>query len=848
MSAAIRNTLRCAAILLAMSPRALLAQQEAGAAEQRARERLREGVKTAAAKPAASARALGAIARPAATDPAPTLAASAPPVPAPATEATIMPGEAEFNECTKIPANRKIKLTLKKETDLADLVEWISGMTCKKFIIGSGLRSQQKVTIIAPEPISAAEAYRAFLAALNTMGLTIAPTGGYLRIVESKSAPKSTVDTFGAGAEAPVDERIITRLVRLQNIPISDVQPLIETLKSDYGVVTAYGPSNMLIITDSGTNLDRIMNILGELDTPGMGEKVWIIRLKYASASEVQALLGQIFPTQSGGARAAARATGGAKGAAAGAKGREAAGSEVVSKIIADPRTNLLVMVATEAAYLYASALVKKLDVPIEGGEGRIHVYPLENADAEELSQTLSGLAAGAGGGGAAPRTGERRAGTVQLFEGDVKISADKPTNSLVVVASVKDFFSLREVIRKLDIARRQVFVEATIMEVGLDKSRELGLQFHGAGTVGSGDDQSVILGGSILDQSSNSVLLNPLALMGLAAGVRGPAAEGSGELLGTPGGVDIPSFGVLLQALQTNNDVNVISSPHILTTDNEQAEITVGENVPFQGAFAGGGLGGLGGLAGQAGGAAGGLAGLGGLFPSVSVQRQDVALKLQITPHVNQSDFVRLEIQQEVSDIAAENFNGLGPKTSKREIKNVVIVRDQQTVVIGGLIKNRDSITVQKVPLLGDIPILGFFFRNQQKSVVKSNLLLVLTPYVIRDQSDLRRIFQKKMEERREFIERYTAFAQHDPEAVVDYRHKYGLLEEINRTAKEAEDEAAMLRAALRETAGIEEGPVELPPGTVGPGSDAPEAPASPPPPPHIPVTPMPLHPPPEP
>ena len=186
--------------------------------------------------------------------------------------------------------------------------------------------------------------------------------------------------------------------------------------------------------------------------------------------------------------------------------GAEAGGSEVVSKIIPDPRTNLLVLIATEAAYLRAAALVRRLDLPIEGGEGRIHVYPLENADAEELAQTLSGLAAGAGGGGAQPRTGERRTGSVQLFEGEVKISADKPTNSLVVVASVKDFFSLRDVIRKLDVPRRQVFVEATILEVALDKSRELGLQFHGAGTVGSGDNQSVILGGSILDQSSNSV------------------------------------------------------------------------------------------------------------------------------------------------------------------------------------------------------------------------------------------------------------------------------------------------------------------------------------------------------
>jgi general secretion pathway protein D len=758
--------------------------------------------------------------------PSPSPAASRPGAPAAETEAVVMPGEVEFNECTKIPAGRRIKLTLKRDTNLADLVEWISGMTCKKFILGSGLRSRDTVTVIAPEPITAAEAYRVFLAALNTIGLTVAPTGDYLRVIESKTAPRTTIDTYGSSDDVPNDERIVTRLVRLKNIPMSDVQPLVEALKTADGLVTPYAPSNTLILTDTGTNIERILKIIGELDTPGMGEKVHMIRLQFASATEMAALLEKIFGGQSSGGRAgAARAASPAKGAAA-TKGADS-GSEVVSRIIPDERTNLLILIATRAAYLHASELVRRLDVPIEGGEGRIHVYPLENADADELSQTLSGLAQGAGGG--AQRPGEaRRGGTVQLFEGEVKISADKPTNSLVVVASVKDFFSLREVIRKLDIPRRQVFVEATILEVGLDKTRELGLQFHGAGTVGSAGNESVILGGSILDQQSNSVLLNPLALMGLAAGVRGPPAEGSGELLGTPGGVDVPSFGVLLQALQTNNDVNVISSPHILTTDNVEAEITVGENVPFQGAFAGGGLGALAGAAGAA-----GAAGLGGLFPSVSVQRQDVALKLQITPHVNESEFVRLEIQQEVSDIAAENFNGLGPKTSKREAKTEVIVRDQQTVVIGGLMKNRDSITVQKVPLLGDIPILGFFFRNQQKSMVKSNLLLVLTPYVIRDQKDLRRIFQKKMDERREFIERYTAFSQYDPEAVIDYRHKHGLLEDINRTAREAEEEAAMLRAVRKQISAIDEGPVELPPGTVIQGGEAPPVDLPPPPPP---------------
>lgn len=747
-------------------------------------------------------------------------ALAAPPVPSTGPPQEGLPGEYEFNECTKIPAGKKIRITLKPDADLNDLIEWISSMTCKKFIIGSQVRSQ-KVTIISPEPVTAAEAYHAFISALEVMGLTIEPSGAYLKIIEAQQGKTSPVPTYGPDDEAPADDRIITRLVRLENVAVQDVQPILQTLKSRHGDIQVYAATNTLIVTETGSNMRRLEKILKELDVPGMGEKVWILRVQYASAQEIAEKLKEIFQAQTGpgGRPATPRATPG-KGAAKSAGGDESFIEAAPSKIIPDERTNVLIVVASEKAYVRIAALVKKLDISIEGGEGRIHVYPLENADAEELSQTLSGLVQGAAPPGGRKREGAPGgaggpSGAVMLFEGDVKISADKPTNSLVVVASVKDFYALREVVRKLDIPRRQVFVEATILEVSLDTFRKIGVSWHGAGVAGSGDSQTLIYGGNNAGQTLGPP--DPSVLVGLAAGARGPVVEGSGEMLGT--GIDIPAFGVLLQAMQTNNDVNVISAPHILTTDNVQAEITVGENVPFQGALLGGGLGGLGGLAGLAGqagaqGQAGGLGGLGGLLGGVSVQRQDVALTLKLTPHVNDSDFCRLEIEQEVSDIVAENFNGLGPKTSKRQTKTEVVVRDQQTIVIGGLIKNRESITEQKVPLLGDIPILGWLFKSRQRTVVKSNLLLVLTPYVIRDAQDLRRIYEKKLHERRDFIERYTAFADYDPEAEIDYRHKRGLLEEINRTAIAAAEEAAQVREAMRETMMVEEGPVELPPG----------------------------------
>src|SRR5256714_5008867 len=335
-----------------------------------------------------------------------------------------------------------------------------------------------------------------------------------------------------------------------------------------------------------------------------------------------------------------------------------------------------------------------------------------------------------------------------------------------------------------------QVFVEATILEISIDKTRKLGVAWHGGSTLQTGSDQSLLFGGSEPSSDVNSILFSPAALSGLAAGLRGPAIPGADKILGLPPGTSVPSFGVFIQALQNNGDVNVVSMPHILTTDNEKATIQVGQNLPFPGSLGGFPTGGATGATGALPGASFGF--------GTSVQRQDVALKLEITPHVNDSDFVRLEIDNELSDVSNPNFNGLGPATSKRTVKSVVTIRDQQSIVLGGLIKDSVSQTVNKVPLLGDIPILGYLFKSTSKTITKQNLLIILTPYIIKDPADLRRIFERKLRERREFMERYSAFRdEKDYEAEVDYRRKRGLLEEVNRTAIEAEEEATEMRNA---------------------------------------------------
>ena len=721
-----------------------------------------------------------------------------------------LPGENEaLHECHKYPPNKKFKWELRGEVDLMALLNSISPMMCRPIIVPGSIR-QSKVTIIAPDTVTAPEVYRMFLSSLETMGLTVQPEGKVLKIIESNRARESAIPTYGENSNPPTQDQFVTRLLRLEHVSPDEVKVVLDRLKSRDGDITSYAPTNTLVITDLASNIRRMENVVNQLDVPMGGEKIWVIKLHTVSATDMASMLSSIFNVGKGGAPApaAGKRPNLAGGAAAGVTGPP--GSDLsVSQIIPDDRQNLLVVVSTENAYRRILALVKRLDQltvrPGENASELVHVVPLENANADDIAGTLGGLGAavsrGSSSGGTsaggrpsapAPAGGASQGSKTGLFEGDVRISSDKPTNSLVILASGRDYITVRDLIRQLDQPRKQVFVEATILEISIDKTRKLGVAWHGGTTLNTGNDQSLLFGGSEPSQDVNSILFSPAALSGLAAGLRGPAIPGADKILGLPPGTSVPSFGVFVQALQNNGDVNVVSMPHVLTTDNEKATIQVGQNLPFPGSLGGFPTAGVPGATGT-GALPGATFGFG-----TSVQRQDVALKLEITPHVNASDFVRLEIDNELSDVANPNFNGLGPATSKRTVKSVVTIRDQQSIVLGGLIKDSVSETVNKVPLLGDIPILGYLFKSTSKTITKQNLLIILTPYIIKDPGDLRRIFERKLRERREFMERYSAFRdERDYEAQVDYRRKRGLLEEVNLTAKEAEEEASELRNA---------------------------------------------------
>ncbi len=748
-------------------------------------------------------------------------------------------GEKEFNSCKKFPANRRIvKLNMKPDTDLGDLISWISSITCKQFVLpGTIPANSKKVTIIAPQLITPEEAYRLFLSALDSVGLTVSPSGKFLRIIETPRAKTSPIPMYD-GSEVQQGEAYVTRLVRVENADVNEVAQVLGRLKGEQGDVIVFAPQGALIITDTSANIARMMSIVRELDQSGTGEKIWIVEIKNTAATEMAQKLGEIFQVaQLGGKGRAPAAAPPAPGNKQPPKVGDLTSEMMVSKIIPDERSNQLIVIANERAYARLLTLVRKLDVPLESGDGRIHVYYCENANCDELAQTLgavTGVAvAGAAGGrtrtrgGAAPAAPPPTPGAAPgqgpsfLFEGEVRINFDRPTNSLIVVSSLKDYQSLRRVIERLDSPRKQIFVEALILEVTLDKNRELGGSFHGAipwNPFNQSSGTGLGIGGFMPSKT-----LNPASLLGetMLAGVLGPVLspdQARSLGFGATSTLDIPSFGVLVKALQSNNDVDVLSNPHLLIMNNEEGEISVGSRIPFPVSTIGlgGGIPGAGGANPLAG------LGIGGLFPQV--QREKVALEMKLVPHVNEHDIIRLEVDEKISEVAPGASN-LGPSTSERTAKTIVVAKDQQTILIGGLMSDKVINSVQKIPLLGDIPIIGFFFRDTTRHVVKTNLIIALTPYVIADQTDLRRVLEKKMKERREFVERFGGEERPNPEAQVDYRRKRGMLEEINRAAREVEEEDQAEQDIREKLESDHSGEIESPSPPAGPSAPQPGA-----------------------
>jgi len=666
-----------------------------------------------------------------------------------------------------------------EEADLNELVKAISNITGRRFIYGGKLR-QIKATVYSPDKVSVQEAYSAFLSILETNGLTVIPHGRFLKIVETPGVVTQTTPVYGAGTAVPAEDRFLTRLYRVSNVDANEAANVLGKFKSKEGDITVYPPGNLVIMTDTGSNVQRMIRILEDIDVGGAGDQIWFEPVHYAGAGDVATKLNEILDLKGG----------------AGGKGGKGGAGAPGARIVADDRTNSLVITANQPDYMRLLELIKRMDVP-QSGEGQMHVLPLQHAGCKDLSGTLNQLLGGTAG--RSPSGGSARRGatsappvpgsTEDIFEGQVKITCDEGSNKLVVTSSLRDYAALRSVIDELDQPRRQVFIEAVIMDMNVDRTNDIGVRWHlGApfdANIAETTDPGLVYGGNDLLTSLGAPASPTLAnqLGALALGVRGPTINNASNLLGT--GITIPAFGVIMHALATDSDSNVLATPHILATDNIPATIEIGQNIPLQ-TNVGGGLGSLLGAAG-AGGATGGLGGLGGLGMlggGFGAQRQDVGIKVEVTPHVNDSDQVRLEIDEGISEAGAPLQGSLGAiPITKRNAKTTLVVRDQQTVVIGGLMREVETNGRTKIPILGDIPVLGALFRTTKTVKQKTNLLLVLTPYIIRDQDDLRAIFERKMQERQEFLDRYFVFGDSAWEPPKDFSRANGLVEDIRQS-----------------------------------------------------------------
>ncbi|MGB5810094.1 MAG: type II secretion system secretin GspD [Polyangiales bacterium] len=690
-----------------------------------------------------------------------------------------------------------------EEAELPDLVRLISNMTGRRFILPSKLRAI-KATVFAPTKVTVAEAYQAFLSVLEVNGYTVVPAGRYLKIEELAGVERSTIPLYEDGSNVPASDRFVTRIHHLENVSAEDITNLLSRFASREANLTSYGPTNMLILTDTGANIRRMLRLIAAVDLPRSGTQTWIEPVHHANASDLAARLLEIFPAEgaSAGPKKPAPRTSPAAKKAAGVPSiiGETTGDSALRNIIADERTNSLIIISTERAYLRILEMIRQLDVPLEG-EGRIHVHYVQHGAAADIAGALTALvgasnpqpARGAAGRNAAQRQAATQAVSGSLFEGSVAVTAYEPANALVITSSLHDYTALKRVIERLDAPRKQVFIEAVVMELGVERTSELGFAFHG----GAGNfptDGSLTVAGF---NAPSSIDLTQNNLTGLALGVRGPTIENSQQLVG----FSVPGFGVVVTALASTGDADVLSTPHIIAIDNTEAEISVGENIPLQtngvapGTFAG--LGGLGaiGAAGQGGQDLGALAGLGGGLGSVA--RQDVGTTIRVVPHINANNEVRLEIEEEISEQGATSGTLGVVSINRRTARTEVMVRDQQTIVIGGLMRDAIQNTEDKVPVLGDIPILGALFRKTNKSKRKTNLLLILTPYIIRDPGDLREIFERKMQERQQMIDRYFVFGEDKFTPHIDYSRTRGVVSEIINEIDTVEEEIRLAAAA---------------------------------------------------
>ncbi len=561
-----------------------------------------------------------------------------------------------------------------KDADINTVIATISEMTGKNFIVDP--RVKGKVTVISAQPMEAEDIYQVFLAVLNVHGFATIPGKNVTKIVPEVNAKQDAIPTI-IGRNHLEGGQFVTQVIAVNNVAAAQLVPILRPLLPQEAHLAAYAPTNVLIASATKANIERIVGLVKRIDLSSETEAE-LIPLRHASAAEIERILNSLQQ-------------------AGGAKGVAAPGDEV--KIIADSRTNSVILSGDKSKRHQLKKIIKQLDTSLESN-GNTRVIYLRYAKASDLANVLNGV-----GKSIVEDKGGAKAKAAGASGTQLNIQADESTNALVINAPPDVIRDLESVIRQLDVRRAQVMVKAVIAEVGTDTAMELGIQW---GVDGSANSSPV----GLVDFNNT--------ISGLAQASQGLSAPPSLNGLTVAAG-DFSSnafnFAGLLRALGGDSNNNIISTPSLMTLDNEEAEIVVGQTVPFlTGSYTSTG---------------------GGSTPEnpfQTIQREDVGLSLKIKPQINEGDAIRMEILQEVSSISLSSVSASDLITNKRSVKTTVMVDDGQVLVLGGLIEDQLVESEQKVPLLGDIPLLGWFFRYQSNKKMKKDLMVFIHPKILRD------------------------------------------------------------------------------------------------------------------
>ncbi len=644
-----------------------------------------------------------------------------------------------------------VSLHFPEPTDIKDIITAVSLWTGKNVILDDSAVGSSKIRMISPKKITKVEAYQAFLSALSLLGLTTVETGKVIKIIRTNQVNNANIKTFVGSNWTPMTDEYITQIIPLKYVKVTDIQMNLSKIMTSTYVI--YEPTNTLIVSDSGYKIKKLMEILSYLDTPSNQPKLTVVPVKYSDVKTVVSNLSSM-------------------GVSSGQ-----------NKIIPDDRTNTILVFGNSAFTKRVKDLVEAVDVKMDdnSNQANIHVRPLSYVDASKLASTLSSLISGnkkSGSKSSLSSSSSTSGGSsIVNLDDDVKITADETSNSLIISGSRAAYDSVNNLIKKLDVKRSQVFVEAEIIDMNLDGKLNYGSSIF----LGSGGSKTNL---AYTWEAGAMAPLIESTITGSTTTTSVSKAAGTfaddlvvGVLLNktvkVPGLGEI-SPGALIKMIKTDSHSNVLSSPHILTANNEQASITVGDTIYFKGSSVVSATGAV----------------------TQNLDKENVDLELTLTPKISPTNYITLDMDLS-SNTAKIDSVAQAPTIMKRKTKQKITVKNGQTVVISGLVKEDDIEVNRKIPFLGDIPIIGWLFRNSTIQKTKGNLMVFLTPHIVHGANDLAVIYEKKVKERDEFLNLVYGNSYQDQDLYKKLatsengkfqEDAFSHIEEVNRKAREEE------------------------------------------------------------